>query len=191
MKKFLTILGVAAFAFGYSQGGALVINNYTPHDFSGYIMANNFAGGCYPFVTSGDPGMVTVPANANMGNGNELKYGNYKDQYTSSLYPMTQWYVQTSSTSSMPRAWNHPAVMPGGTVSNNTKWASTKFKMNYAGTTNGVPGFSSGLTLAGNASCYTAPDYFDMTSGGITNSAEIFTLSSGGINYTYIQLYTF
>jgi|GEM_PF-384275 len=191
MKKFLTILGIAAFVFGYSQNGTLIVNNYTPYDFSGYIMANNFAGGCYPFLTSSAPDMVTVPANANMGNGNELRYENYKDQYTSSLYPISQWYVQSSSTISVLRPWNHAAIMPGGTISNNTKWSATKFNMKYAGTTNGVPGFSNGLTLAGNTSCYTAPDYFDMTSGGVTNSAEIFTLTSGGINYTYIQLYTF
>lgn len=132
--------------------------------------------------------MVTVPANSHIGNGNALIYPNYRDQYTSSLYPMTEWHVSTSSAPGIVRLWNHPAIMPGGVISNNTKWATTKFVMYYPGTTTLAPdNFNGAITLAGNSSCYTASD--NMTTSTGNNSAEIFTLTTGGTNYTYIQLY--
>ncbi|PIF47140.1 hypothetical protein CLU96_4187 [Chryseobacterium sp. 52] len=187
MKKVLTLLGIAAFSFAYSQGGTLILNNYSAYDFSGFIVANNFAGGCYPYISSNNPDMVTVPANSHMGNGNELKYSNYRDQYTSSLYPMTSWHVTTSAAPGLARLWNHPSMMPGGVFSNNTKWATTKFVMYYPGTTNLAPdNFNGAITLAGNT-CYTASDYLVTSSGN--NSAEIFTIVNGGTTYTYIQLY--
>ncbi|NML70426.1 hypothetical protein HHL23_11515 [Chryseobacterium sp. RP-3-3] len=187
MKKLLIVLGLATFSLGYSQGGTLVVNNYTPYDYYGAIIAHNFAGGCYPYVSSKDPNMITVPANANMSTGTELRYDNYRDQYTSSLYPVTEWNVSLSATAGPPRLWNHPAVMPGSPVSNNTRWGATKFQMRIAGTTTNAPdNFNANLSVAGN-SCYLAPDYFTTPSG--SNSAEMFMISSGGINYTYINLY--
>lgn len=187
MKKLLTVLGLAAFSLGYSQGGTLILNNYSQYDFVGFIIANNLAGGCYPYITSANPDMVRVPANSHMGNGNELRYDNYRDQYNSSLYPMASWNVTTSSALGVFRAWNHAAIMPGGVLSNNTRWATTKFVMYYPGTTTLAPdNFHGAITIAAN-SCYTASD--NLTSSTGNNSAEIFTLMSGGINYTYIQLY--
>ncbi|MEI3790071.1 MULTISPECIES: hypothetical protein [Chryseobacterium] len=188
MKKVLTLLGLAAFSFGYSQGGTLILNNYSQYDFKGFIVANNFAGGCYPYISSNNPDMVTVPANSHIGNGQELRYTNYRDQFNSSLYPMTEWHVSTSSAPGIPRLWNHPAVMPGGVLSNNTKWATTKFVMYYPGTTTLAPdNFNGAITLAGNSNCYSASD--NMTTSTGNNSAEIFTIASGGITYTYIQIY--
>ncbi|SFN12790.1 hypothetical protein SAMN05421594_1201 [Chryseobacterium oleae] len=187
MKKILTILGITVASFAYSQGGTLVVNNYTPYDYYGAIMANNFSGGCYPYVSPNTPNsMITVPANANMGTGTELRYVNYKDQYTSSLYPINEWNVSVSATTTQQRLWNHPAVGPASPVGLNTKWGHTKFQMFYAGTTNNVPGYNANLGLAGNP-CTGASDNFTTISGA--NSAEMFIISSGGINYTYIQLY--
>ncbi|KFF01709.1 hypothetical protein [Chryseobacterium luteum] len=187
MKKILTVLGIAAFSLGYSQGGTLVVNNYTPYDFFGAIIAHNFAGGCYPYVNHKDPSMITVPANSNMGTGTELRYDNYRDQYTSSLYPVTEWQVSLSPTNGQPRLWSHPAVMPGGVVSLNTRWGATKFQMRIAGTTTNAPdNFNANLSVAGNT-CYLSDDYFTTSSG--SNSAEMFTITSGSTNYTYIQLY--
>lgn len=188
MKKILTLLGLAVFSFGFSQGGTLIVNNYTPYDYYGALIANNFAGGCYPIVTPTTPGsMVTVPANSNMGTGTELRYDNYRDQFTSSLYPVTEWQVMLSATNGQPRLWSHPAIMPGSVVANNTKWGSTKFEMRIAGTTTNAPdNFHANLSVIGNP-CNTAPDFFSTPSG--SNSAEMFSLTSGGIVYTYIQLY--
>ncbi|KMQ65613.1 hypothetical protein ACM46_06970 [Chryseobacterium angstadtii] len=188
MKKILALLGIAAFSLAYSQGGTLILNNYSAYDFSGYIVANNFAGGCYPYITSNDPEMVKVPADSHMGNGNELRYTDFRNQYTTSLYPMAAWHVSTSSALGISRPWNHGSLMPGGTFSNNTKWATTKFVMYYPGTTNLAPdNFNGALTLPGNISCYNAPNYFSTPSG--SNSAEIFTITSGASTTTYIQLY--
>lgn len=187
MKKILALIGLAAFSFGYSQG-TLILNNYSQYDFSGFLIANNLAGGCYPFISSSLPDMVKVPANSHQGNGLELKYTNYKDQFTSSLYPVTQWHVSTSSALGVSRLWNHPSLMPGGVFSNNTRWATTKFVMYYPGTTNLAPDdFNGAITVTGNAGCYNASDNMTSTTGN--NSAEIFTLSSGGTVITYIQLY--
>ncbi|KFF18095.1 hypothetical protein [Chryseobacterium sp. JM1] len=187
MKKILTILGITVASFVYSQGGTLIVNNYTPYDFYGAIIANNFAGGCYPMVSPNTPNsMITVPANANMGTGTELRYDNYRDQYSSSLYPIYEWNVNLSPTNGQPRIWSHPAIMPGSIVALNTRWASTKFQMRFAGTTSNVPEFNANLSLSGNP-CNSADDFFNTISGA--NSADMFTISSGGINYTYIQLY--
>lgn len=187
MKKLLTILGLAAFSMGYSQGGTLILNNYSQYDFVGFIIANNLAGGCYPYITSANPDMVRVPADSHMGNGNELRYDNYRDQFGSSLYPMASWHVATSSALGVTRPWNHGSLMPGGVLSNNTRWATTKFVMYYPGTTNLAPDdFNGAITIAAN-SCYTASDNIISTTGN--NSAEIFTITSGTSNITYIQLY--
>ncbi|WP_223606171.1 hypothetical protein [Chryseobacterium sp. OSA05B] len=187
MKKLLTVLGLAAFSLGYSQGGTLIVNNYTPFDYYGALIANNFAGGCYPQVSPKTPnGMITVPANANMSTGTELKYDNYRDQYTSSLYPINEWQVNVSATNGQGRLWNHPAVGPASPVGLNTKWGATKFQMLFAGTMNNVPGYNANLSVAGNP-CSGADDFYTTPSGA--NSAEMFMISSGGINYTYINLY--
>jgi hypothetical protein len=187
MKKILITLGLAAFSLGYSQGGTLILNNYSQYDFVGYIIANNLAGGCYPWITSANPEMVRVPTDSHMGNGQELRYDNFRDQYTNSLYPMASWSIGLSSTTNIIRPWDHPSLLQGGIYSNNTRWATTKFVMYYPGTTTLAPdNFNGAVTIAAN-SCYTAPNQFTTSTG--SNSAEIFTISSGGINYTYIQLF--
>lgn len=187
MKKILTVLGLAAFSFGYSQGGTFILNNYSQYDYEGYIIANNIAGSCYPYITSANPELVKVPANSHMGNGNELRYDNYRDQFNSSPYPMASWNISTSSTSSVTRPWNHPSLMQGGVFSLNTRWATIKFAMFYPGTHINAPDqFGTSVTIAAN-SCYSAPDYYSTPSG--SNSAEIFTITNGTIVYTYAQLY--
>ncbi|KPE48948.1 hypothetical protein [Chryseobacterium indologenes] len=187
MKKVLALLSLAACSFGYAQGGTLILNNYSKYDFYGYIMANNTSGNCYPSISSADPEMVRVPANSHMGNGNELRYDNYRDQFLNSLYPMTAWSVALASggSSTTLRAWNNPSMAPGLVLSNNTKWATTKFVMYYPGTTDLAPdNFNGAVTLFNN--CYNAPSSFSTPSG---NSAEIFTVTSGTNTITYIQLF--
>lgn len=185
MKKVLTLLGLAAFASGFAQGGTLILNNYSAYDFEGYIIASNYNSGCYPLVTSADPELVKVPYNSHMGNGQELVYKDFQSQYTSSLYPMAAWSVMLSATNTTIRAWNNPSMMPGGVISSNTKWATTKFAMFYPGTHNNAPdNFGGAVSISPN--CYNAPTDFTTPSG---NMAEIFTLNNSGVTYTYIQIY--
>ncbi|MBL1219776.1 hypothetical protein JET18_02950 [Chryseobacterium sp. L7] len=185
MKKILTLLGLAAFSFGYSQGGTMIVNNYTPYEYRGALIANNFAGGCYPFISTN--GGVIIPPNSHTGNGNALIYPNYRDQFTTSLYPMPSWNVSLAPNSPTVRPWNHGSMMPGGTISINTKWSASKFEMYDPATSQYVPGFNTTVSLAGNT-CYIAPDFYTTPSGA--NSAEIFTITtSTGLVETYLQLY--
>ncbi len=185
MKKVLALLGLAAFSLGYAQGGTLIINNYSKFDFSGFLIANNALGNCYPYVTSENPDMVSIPADSHMGNGKALVYKDYQSQYNTSMYPMTRWSVSTSSTSTTSQLWSSMLIAPGGVISNNTRWSATKFVMYYPGTTNLAPdGFSGPIALPN--SCYNAPSNFTTASG---NSAEIFTITSGTTTTTYIQLF--
>ncbi|KMQ65620.1 hypothetical protein ACM46_07005 [Chryseobacterium angstadtii] len=183
MKKILTILSFAAAITTYAQG-RLIINNYTPYDFQGHVIAHGTTSPCYPRVVNNT--IITVPADANTGNGNHLQYDNYRDQFGSSLYPMADWNVSTSPNNNSVVPWNDLGMIPGGTLSNTTKWGVAKFGMVYAGTNNNVVGFSANLALAGNA-CYASPDNFT-TSNGL-NSGEIFVITSGGTVTTYLQMY--
>ncbi|SHG98548.1 hypothetical protein [Chryseobacterium vrystaatense] len=185
MKKILSTLGITMVSLAYSQGGTIIVNNYTPYEYRGALIANNFSGGCYPFIST-NAGVI-IPPDSHMGNGNALIYTNYRDQYTSSLYPMPNWTVSTSATSTTIRPWNHGSLMPGGVFSINTKWSSSKFEMYDPATSLYIPGFSTTVSLAGNP-CYMAPDYFTTPNG--LHSAEIFTIStSTGLVETYLQLF--
>jgi hypothetical protein len=183
MKKILTILGFAASVIAYAQG-ALVINNYTTYDFRGDVIAHNLISPCYPRVVNNVP--IVVPADSHVGNGQQLQYDNYRDQYGLSLYPMAAWSVATLPNSTNVRPWNDPSLLPGGIISNNTKWGMAKFGMVYAGTTTNVPGFNFDVAIAGNP-CYTYPDYFTTSSG--LNSGEMFTITTGSNATTYLQIY--
>jgi len=185
MKKVLTLLGITAVSLAYSQGGTLIVNNYSIYEYRGALIANNFSGGCYPII--GTNSGIVIPPDSHTGNGNALIYPNYKDQFTTSLYPMPNWTVNLAANSTSVRPWNQPSMMPGGVISLNTKWSASKFEMYDPATSAYVPGFSTTVAVAGN-SCYIAPDYFVTPSG--MNSAEIFTITTGtGIVETYLQIY--
>ncbi|PQA95821.1 hypothetical protein B0A69_05480 [Chryseobacterium shigense] len=185
MKKLLTILGVTVASLAYSQGGTMIVNNYSVYEYRGALIANNFSGGCYPIIGTTDT--VVIHPDSHIGNGQALVYPNYKDQFTLSLYPMPNWTVNISATSSNVRPWNHGSLMPGGVFSNNTKWSSTKFAMYDTATSSYVTGFNANLSIAGNP-CNGSGDYFATPSGA--NSAEMFTITtSTGLVETYLQLY--
>ncbi|UZT99739.1 hypothetical protein ODZ84_09285 [Chryseobacterium fluminis] len=188
MKKFLSAIGICAAAIAYAQG-TLILNNYSSYDFNGYIYAANPAptgGNCYPMVGNGTPDPIVVPANSNTITGTQLEFTNYKDQFTNSLYPVSTWLVSTSATNqSIPRTWNHPAVMPGGTVSNNTRWAGSKFFMTDPATGASVPLFNANIAVFGSCNSSFIPDSFVCPSG----SAEMFTISSGTTVTTYFEIY--
>lgn len=183
MRKILTTFGIAAASLVYSQG-MFMLNNYSPHDYHGNLMAMNF-NGCVPAVMNNDPATIVVPANSHMGNSLAWKIDNYRDQFGSSLYPVNNWIVTLGTTSSTIRSWNHGSLMPGGVISNNTQWATSKFNMYYAGTANKVIGFNTNLGNATPNSCITSVDYFSTPDG----TAEWFTISTGSTTTTYLQIY--
>jgi len=185
MKKIITSLSLFAACLAYSQGSTLIINNYSlAYDFHGNIQALNVAGGCYPIISSNNPDMVVVPADSNEINGLHLEYKNYRDQFGTSLYPMAAWNVSLSATNQTPRAWNHASLLPGGVISNNTKWVGSKFQMYHKGTNNPETFFNGNLG-ADVAPCITNESYITTPYG----DAEWFTITSGGNNYTYIQIF--
>jgi len=185
MKKLLTILGITLASMAYSQGGTLIVNNYSAYEYRGALIANNFSGGCYPVIGTNDP--VIIPPDSHIGNGNALIYTNYRDQFGTSLYPMLNWTVSIAANSSNVRPWNHGSLVPGGVISNNTKWSGTKFEMYDLATSSYVPDFHANMTVAANP-CNGVMDYFVTPSGA--NSAEMFVITtSTGLVETYLQLY--
>jgi len=185
MKKLLTVIFIAAVSLIHAQNLKLIVNNYsTTFDFHGTLSAHNFGGGCYPYVTTNSPAMVVVPANANMNNGNELVYANFKDQYVNSLYPNASWMVQLSAATSIVRAWNHASIAPGGVISANTKWSSSQFQMYYAGTSTPEPSFS-GLIGEPQDPCTGAISNISTPYGDV----EWFNITTGNVDYSYLQIY--
>lgn len=179
MKKLLTLFGIAAASLAYAQGGTFILNNYTPYQYRGTILAANTLS-CYPVVGNADH--IWVPPNSHTGNGQQLQYDNYRDQYNNSLYPTPNWSVSTAVNSNNIRPWNHGSLVPGGTISTNTKWAGSKFEMYDLATSSYVTGFSVSLIIT---SCNPAMITPHFTSPNGVNSAEMFIIG----NVTYLQLY--
>lgn len=183
MKKLLSIIGIAACSLVYSQG-MLIINNYSGYDFHASLSANNFSGGCYPYVHALNPNTIIAPAYSNTANGNAIIYKNYRDQYNNSLFPIVQWQVSTSPTSTQPRAWNHASLQPGGPISSNTLWSNTKFQMYFAGTNTPETFFSGNLGNSANP-CVSIDDLIITQYG----KAEWFTITTGTDVTTYLQIH--
>ena len=179
MKKIIALLGLAAYSFGYAQGGPLIIKNLsTNYDFHGNIVANNFAGGCLPFVMSQNPEQVIVPA------GNTVQYDNFRDQYNGSPSTVATWSVSVVSGVFGPRTWNNPTMVPGGIISKNTQWSHSKFQMYHAGTSNPETYFNGNIGNKNNP-CLSATEYIDALPMG---DASWFTVTSNGTVYTYLVI---
>lgn len=178
MKKILTIIGTVIATAAYSQG-TLIINNYSKFDFHGFMMAGNSTVGCYPRV--GNQNEIIVPADSHMGNGHELVYKDYENQFYS-LYPTNSWHVYTNANTSSFLPWNDPALSAGGTLSTTTQWYATKFFTTLPGTSTSNPDFQTNLGLSSPCNPNSMTSY---TTPSGDNSADIFVI--GGI--TYLQLY--
>jgi len=181
MKKILTLSGIIVSSFAFSQG-TLIVNNYSPYELRGLVMAdnaNNAGNSCFPRAGNN----ITVPANANMGNGLQLEYTNYRDQFNSSLYPMATWnYAFSATNGSQAVSWNDPVFDPAGPLSTTTRWSTIKFQTFYPGTNNNVIGLIGNLSVANNPCQPLMPWYIDYPSG---NYAEMFRIG----DITYISLY--
>ncbi len=175
MKKLLILSGLMMASLAYSQG-AIIVNNYSKYDFYGSLIAGgtSAANGCYPRV--GNTGSINMPADAHMGNGQELMYKDYQSQFTNSLYPMGSWEVYPNSTGHTVMSWDDPNLVPGGTISTTTQWFATKFSTSLLE-------FRANLVLA--TPCNpNSMDTYATPSGN--EFAEMFTING----VTYLQLYS-
>lgn len=187
MKKQLLILCSVLGGMISAQQSTLIINNYSSYDYHGQLMATPL-GSCYPMVSIGYPAVpnqLIVPALS------DYKLPSYSDGASNGI---TTFLVQTSGANpATPRVPGHITLSPGGPIASNTNWRHTKFQMYFAGTN--TPVSSGGTSVPetyfnanlgdGTNSCFSGPSNISTIYG----DAEWFTISSGGIQYTYIQIF--
>lgn len=188
MKKQLLILCCAIGGMISAQQSTLIINNYSSYDYHGQLMATPL-GSCYPMVSIGGvavtPDQLIVPAST------DYMLPSYSNGLANGI---TTFLVQTSVTNpAVPRAPDHVTLSPTGAISTNTNWRHTKFQMYFAGTN--TPVSSGGASIPetyfngnlgdGTNSCFSGPSYISTVYG----DANWFTISSGGTQYTYIQIF--
>ncbi|MDF2553546.1 MAG: hypothetical protein K0R36_795 [Chryseobacterium sp.] len=185
MKRIILALIIGCSGSLSSQESKLTVSNYSTYDFHGILIATPL-GSCYPMVSISGPAVpneLVVPAGT---------------VYGLSSYPsatgITSFLVQTSATSpAIPRAPSHPSLSPPSGIATMTDWRHTKFQMYFAGTS--VPVSSGGTSVPetyfngnlgdGTNSCWLGDSYISTTYG----DAEFFKISSGGITYSYINIY--
>ncbi|WP_312343652.1 hypothetical protein [Chryseobacterium binzhouense] len=187
MKKHFLIICCALGTQIFAQQSKLTINNYSPYDFRGQLMATPL-GTCYPMVSIGYPAVpdqLLVPAS------DSFYLSTYNDGVAAGI---SSFFVTTSPTNpGMPRIPNHPTLSPMGPISLNTDWRHTKFQMWFAGTN--TPVSSGGTNVPetyflgnlgdGTNSCFSGPTNVSSVYG----YAEWYTISSGSIKYTFIDIF--
>jgi hypothetical protein len=199
MKKIFTLsTGLFLFANIFGQQSTLIVNNYSTYDFHTALLAATDNTPCYPAVSIGfdgnatNPSQVIVPANSSDLNGNQLVYESYKDSGMptfNGLYPIGSYLVSTTGTNQQIRVPSHFSLNPAGGISLGTNWRYAKFFMTYAGTNTSVSGGSPltyfNGTVGDGTPCSAGSSYVSTTFG----DAEMFSITSGGVAYTYIQIY--
>lgn len=187
MKKQFLMICCALGGMISAQQSTLIINNYSSYDYHGQLMATPL-GTCYPMVSIGYPAVpdqLIVPAFS------DYKLPFYADGAANGI---TTFLVQTSGANpAVPRVPGHVTLSSTGVISTNTNWRHTKFQMYFAGTN--TPVSSGGTSIPetyfnanlgdGTNSCFSGPSYISTLYG----DAEWFTISSGGTQYTYIQIF--
>lgn len=180
MKRIFLLLGFIAFVNSTAQQSHMIIENYSPYDYSGVLIATAL-NGCFPQVSNTyypeptySPIIIPAGTNADIG-------------YYSSGTVVPFWDVQTAITNPIGiRHFGHSQIAAGGAVSNNTDWQHSKFGMRYPGTTTNVPYTGVNISSGSNA-CYSWPSSFYDPNSPI--SADWFTISSGGTVYSYLQIF--
>lgn len=176
MKRIIFLLLVTICSSLSAQQSKLIVNNYTPFDYQGVIIATGLAG-CYPSVSNTYyPEPPYHPLK--IGPGMTSNVGLF-----SSGIEVLNWDVQSASTNPVNvRYFTHPAVDSLGIIAQSTEWQHSKFSMYYAGTSTSVPNTTVNISSGTNV-CYTWPSYYSNT----TNTLEAEWFSIGG--YTYLQIY--
>jgi hypothetical protein len=185
MKRIILALTIGCSGLLSSQQSKLTVNNYSVYDFHGVLIATPL-GSCYPIVSISAP---AVPSELVVPAGTVYGLSSYASSTT-----ITSFLVQTSATNpAIPRVPSHPTLIPSGAISTMTDWRHTKFQMYFAGT--GTPVSSGGTSVPetyfngnlgdGTNSCFTGSSYISSVYG----DAEFFKISSGGITYSYINIF--
>lgn len=176
----------------HSQTSTLIINNYSNLILEGMVYANPISGSsCYPAITSGNgsawsiivqPGTPTNPYT--------VTYDKYRfASLPATNFPLTQWWTQTASTSpAQYRSVGHPLFYANGPIDLSTNWTGFYF---VTKNTNGIYHAEQpiGDPTYFNMGCTPCVYSYNAISGD--TEAEWFTLSSGGTNYTYVQVYNY
>lgn len=185
MKKIILAVTIGCSGLLSSQQSKLIVNNYSAYDFHSVLIATPL-GTCYPMVSISGPGVpseLVVPA------GTVYELSSY-----ASATLITSFLVQTSATSpATPRAPGHATLTPSSGIATMTDWRHAKFQMYFPGTH--VPVSSGGTSVPetyfngnlgdGTNSCYNGGSYISTVYG----DAEFFKISSGGVTYSYINIF--
>jgi hypothetical protein len=174
MKKIFFLIAVFCGFFAFSQTSTLVISNYSSYYLEGRLGAT---GNCNPFVyavpTAGLSAYTVPPATM-------VSYDKYYYSNTAAV-PITQWLVNASGNNPIIRNYNHPVLLPLGAVATSSDWSLFWFET-FDAAHNLYEYFNMGV----NPSCNGSVTTYKL---GIYSEAEWFTITSGSIVYTYINIY--
>lgn len=186
MKKIFVLPIMFFFSFQiYSQTSTFVLNNYSSMNLEGTLFANANSGSCFPSVTSGNGSWWSVfvqPGTA--ANPSVITYDKYALAGAAATnYPLSQWWVQSAATSTPGyRGLTHPSIAQTGAIANNTNWTGFYF------VTRNASGYHEEHPIGNPLYSSCTGCFFTYNDAGITE-AEWFTLTSGGVEYTYVQVY--
>lgn len=173
MLKKIFLLFVFVTFFVDAQKSTMVINNYSGYYLEGRLGATD--DNCTIFVYSlPSPGqnIYTVPPYT------DTSYPKYS-QSNLSTAPITLWLVNTNN-NPMPRSYDHPVFYPTSGVTKYTDWDMFWFKT-YDDQHNFYEDF-----FMGDNSCNIGSTTYQ---SGTYSDSEWFTISSGGTDYTFLQIY--
>src|SRR5690606_16530486 len=170
-----------------AQVNTLVINNYSSLILEGVTYANAVSGSCYPAISSVNPTNfnIVVPAGT-PSNPSTVSYDKYiNGNNASTNYPLTQWWVQTASTS--PPGYRpllptpHASFNLGGALDTNTNWTGFYFVTKDANNNyfEEHPIGNPAYYVSGCTPCAFSYNY------AVYTEAEWFTIG----NNTYVQVY--
>jgi len=183
MRKLFLLFLISLGHFLFSQTTSLIINNYSPYQLNTRFGASGLAGNCHPTLGS-NPYTgnlnLTIPAASSTTNPFVVAYPTYASVITSSV-PFDYWFVRTlPNANGQNRLWSNFSLATGGAIALNTNWSYFSF-LTHTGNNSTVDDLYLEI-----GTCGTTPIFYD---SGTNSDAEWFNISSGGITYTYVQIY--
>lgn len=182
MKKIIIIIVLMLFTSNFiAQTNTFVVNNYSSMILEGRLYANANSGSCYPSIISSSSSQnIIIPpgTNSNPSIVSYTKYADANDIITN--FPLTQWWVQTASTS--PAGYRPVAsasLNANGPIAMGTNWTGFYMVTRYPNGNYAEEHPVGNPAYFNCTSCYTSYNF-----AGITE-AEWFTIGT----YTYVQVF--